>query len=87
MYVDCMFQVMSTIVVVTSVTPWFAAVLLPLLLFYRQQQAYFSQCYRELKRIDSVNTSPIYALFGETLDGYWYVGKDAIALLFAAIFG
>jgi ATP-binding cassette subfamily C (CFTR/MRP) protein 1 len=70
MYVDCMFQVMSTIIVVTSVTPWFAAVLLPLLVFYRRQQSYFSQCYRELKRIDSVTRSPIYALFGETLDGF-----------------
>jgi len=70
MYVDCMFQVMSTLVVVTSVTPWFAVVLLPMLLFYRRQQAYFSQCYRELKRIDSVTRSPVYALFGETLDGF-----------------
>ena len=43
--------------------------LIPILFFYRQQQAYFSQCYRELKRIDSVTRSPIYALFGETLDG------------------
>jgi ATP-binding cassette subfamily C (CFTR/MRP) protein 1 len=56
-------------VVVTSVTPVFAAILIPTLYFYRQQQAYFSQCYRELKRIDSVTRSPIYALFGETLDG------------------
>lgn len=69
MYLDCMFQVMSTLVVVTTVTPWFSIVLLPMLVFYRTQQAYFAQCYRELKRIDSVTRSPIYALFGETLDG------------------
>lgn len=70
MYVDCFFQVFSTLVVITMVTPWFAVVLLPMLLFYRKQQAYFTQCYRELKRIDSVTRSPIYALFGETLDGF-----------------
>jgi ATP-binding cassette subfamily C (CFTR/MRP) protein 1 len=56
-------------VVVTSVTPAFALVLIPIIYYYRRQQAYFSQCYRELKRIDSVTRSPIYALFGETLDG------------------
>lgn len=68
MYIDCFFQVLSTLVVITAVTPWFSIVLLPMLLFYRKQQAYFSQCYRELKRLDSVMRSPIYALFGETLE-------------------
>jgi ATP-binding cassette subfamily C (CFTR/MRP) protein 1 len=65
----CIFQVASTLIVVTSVTPVFAVILVPILYYYRQQHAYFSQCYRELKRIDSVTRSPIYALFGETLDG------------------
>jgi ATP-binding cassette subfamily C (CFTR/MRP) protein 1 len=69
MFLGCIFQVSSTLVVVTSVTPAFAVILVPVLFYYRQQQAYFSQSYRELKRIDSVNRSPIYALFGETLDG------------------
>jgi ATP-binding cassette, subfamily C (CFTR/MRP), member 1 len=36
---------------------------------YRQQQLFFTTSYRELKRLDSVSRSPIYALFGETLDG------------------
>lgn len=70
MYIDCFFQVMSTLVVITAVTPWFAVALLPMFFFYRKQQAYFSQCYRELKRLDSVMRSPIYALFGETLEGF-----------------
>ncbi len=69
MYVDCLFGTVSTLVVVTSVTPVFAAALIPIIYFYRQQQIYFSRCYRELKRIDSVTRSPIHALFGETLDG------------------
>jgi ATP-binding cassette subfamily C (CFTR/MRP) protein 1 len=64
-----MFQVASTLVVVTSVTPTFAAILIPILYYYNLQQEYFRQSYRELKRIDSVTRSPIYALFGETLDG------------------
>ena len=47
----------------------FSVVLIPILFFYRKQQSRFTPCYRELKRIDSVARSPIYALFGETLDG------------------
>lgn len=69
MYVSCLFSVLSTLVVITAVTPVFATALIPILYYYLSQQAYFSQCYRELKRIDSVARSPIYALFGETLDG------------------
>jgi len=38
-------------------------------MFYLSQQRYFSKTYREIKRIDSVARSPIYALFSETLDG------------------
>jgi ATP-binding cassette subfamily C (CFTR/MRP) protein 1 len=64
-----MFQVVSTLFVVTSVTPTVAAIFIPILYYYKIQQDYFSQSYRELKRIDSVTRSPIYALFGETLDG------------------
>jgi len=55
--------------VVTTITPVFAAALIPIIYFYRRQQISFSSCYRELKRIDSVARSPIHALFGETLDG------------------
>lgn len=69
MYIDCIFATVSTLVVVTSITPAFSAALIPMIYFYRQQQIYFSRCYRELKRIDSVTRSPIHALFGETLDG------------------
>ena len=68
-YIDCLFATVSTLVVVTSITPVFAVALIPIIYFYRQQQIYFSRCYRELKRIDSVTRSPIHALFGETLDG------------------
>lgn len=65
----CMFEVISTIVVVSSITPMFTVSLLPVLYFYQMQQQYFRVSYREFKRIDSVSRSPIYALFGETLDG------------------
>lgn len=64
-----MFTVVSTFAVVISVTPIVSIVLIPILYFYRNIQAQFTPCYRELKRIDSISRSPIYALFGETLQG------------------
>ena len=51
------------------VTPYFTLCLVPMLAFYINQQRYFTKTYRELKRIDAVSRSPLYALLGETLDG------------------
>jgi len=64
-----MTTVLGTIVVICSVTPVFIISLFPTFMFYLSQQRYFSKTYREIKRIDSVARSPIYALFSETLDG------------------
>jgi ATP-binding cassette subfamily C (CFTR/MRP) protein 1 len=68
-YLTTMAQVLSAIVVTTSVTPQFIIGLVPLLFFYVHQQNFFTMTYRELRRLDSVTRSPIYALLSETLDG------------------
>jgi len=68
-YLATMTSVISTIIVISSVTPIFTACLVPILIFYLMQQRYFAKTYREIKRLDSVARSPIYALFSETLDG------------------
>jgi ATP-binding cassette subfamily C (CFTR/MRP) protein 1 len=68
-YLMTMFSVLSTIVVILGVTPAFALLLIPMIIFYLHEQAFFTISYRELKRIDSANRSPIYALLGESVDG------------------
>ncbi|KAL7549875.1 hypothetical protein ACHAWF_013132, partial [Thalassiosira exigua] len=68
-YLSTMISVFSTIFVVTAVTPMFLVGLVPIIIFYLHQQHFFAITYRELKRLDSVTRSPIYALLGETLDG------------------
>lgn len=68
-YLTTMMQVISAIAVTTCVTPKFILGLVPLIFFYLHQQNYFTMTYRELKRLDSVSRSPIYALLTETLDG------------------
>lgn len=62
-------NVVSTIIVISGVTPVFLVCLVPIIMFYGSQQNFFTQTYRELKRLDSVNRSPIFALLGESIDG------------------
>ncbi|GMH87232.1 hypothetical protein TrST_g6248 [Triparma strigata] len=69
MYLGTLSSVIGTLIVISTVTPWFLITLPPILVFYLSQQRYFTKTYRELKRLDSVSRSPIYALFGETLEG------------------
>jgi len=68
-YLSTIFAVIGTVVVISVITPWFMIALVPIIIFYKIQERYFTKTYRELKRLDSVSRSPVYSLFGETLDG------------------
>lgn len=68
-YLSTVFAVIGTVTVISVITPWFIIVLVPIIVFYRKQEKFFTKTYRELKRLDSVSRSPIYSMFGETLDG------------------
>ena len=56
-------------IVITSSTPAFVLVIIPLLYVYLGYQKYYLRTSRELKRLDSVSRSPIYAHFQESLGG------------------
>lgn len=58
-----------TLVVISVSTPAFIALILPLSFAYYFIQRYYLRTSRELKRLDSVSRSPIYAHFQETLGG------------------
>ncbi|KAI0215965.1 Multidrug resistance-associated protein 1 [Lamellibrachia satsuma] len=62
-------SVIATIIVISYSTPIFLSVVLPLGLFYYFVQRFYICSSRQLKRIDSIRRSPIYAHFGETLTG------------------
>jgi ATP-binding cassette subfamily C (CFTR/MRP) protein 1 len=57
------------LVVISVTTPAFGAFIIPLALTYYWIQRYYLRTSRELKRLDSVSRSPIYAHFQETLGG------------------
>ncbi|KAI5790168.1 P-loop containing nucleoside triphosphate hydrolase protein [Geopyxis carbonaria] len=59
----------ATIVIISVTTPPFIAVAIPLAFLYGYIQRYYLRTSRELKRLDSVSKSPVYAHFQETLGG------------------
>ncbi|KAI0481182.1 P-loop containing nucleoside triphosphate hydrolase protein [Xylariaceae sp. FL0804] len=58
-----------TLVVISVSTPVFVALIVPLSAVYYWVQRYYLRTSRELKRLDSVSRSPIYAHFQESLGG------------------
>ncbi|KAL2753621.1 hypothetical protein ACRALDRAFT_1051871 [Sodiomyces alcalophilus JCM 7366] len=58
-----------TLIIISVATPAFVAFIIPLSVMYYWTQRYYLRTSRELKRLDSVSRSPIYAHFQETLGG------------------
>ncbi|CAE8713287.1 unnamed protein product [Polarella glacialis] len=68
-YLQVVIRVFATIIVIAVATPWFLAVIVPLLFVYKQTQSYYIPSSRQLKRIESNLRSPVFSHFSETLDG------------------
>ncbi|KAJ3296180.1 hypothetical protein HK104_001918 [Borealophlyctis nickersoniae] len=60
---------LATFVLIIYATPLFAAPLAPVLVLYYFAQKIYRAVSRELKRLDSLSRSPLYAHVGETLTG------------------
>lgn len=58
-----------TLIVISASAPAFVTVIIPLAIVYFWIQRYYLRTSRELKRLDSVTKSPVYAHFQETLGG------------------
>lgn len=63
------FAAAFTLVVISTSTPVFIALIVPLGALYLWIQKYYLRTSRELKRLDSISRSPIYAHFQESLAG------------------
>lgn len=66
---NCLFNVISTLIIICYVTPIFTLIVIPVTIFYFFLQRYYVATARQLRRLDSVTRSPIYSHFGETLTG------------------
>ena len=58
-----------TLGLITGSTPWFALLIPPIGALYVYIQRYYLRTSRELKRLDSISKSPIFAHFQESLGG------------------
>jgi len=58
-----------TLAIISVTWPPFTALIIPIILIYYWIQRYYLRTSRELKRLDSVTKSPIYAHFQESLGG------------------
>ncbi len=69
LWAGAVFALIGTVVVIAVVSPYAAVLFVPAGLGFYFLQAYYRQSSRELKRVDAVSRSPLYAHFSETLGG------------------
>jgi len=65
----CLFTIGATLVVITIATPVALLALVPLGFVYLKIQHLFRLTSREVKRLESISRSPVYAHFSESLSG------------------
>lgn len=64
-----LFSVAGTLIMISYATPLFAAIAIPLAIFYYLIQKFYIKTSRQIKRIESITRSPIYSHFGESVSG------------------
>ncbi|XP_074357692.1 ABC transporter C family member 2-like [Apium graveolens] len=69
MFLGQVSQLISTFVLIGILSTMSLWAILPLLLLFYAAYLYFQSTAREVKRLDSITRSPVYAQFGEALNG------------------
>ncbi|XP_074964157.1 ATP-binding cassette sub-family C member 2 isoform X2 [Phalacrocorax aristotelis] len=68
-WLSCFMAIISTLLMISLATPFFAVIIIPLSIFYYFVLCFYVSTSRQLRRLDSVTRSPIYSHFGETVSG------------------
>lgn len=67
--VTCALQIVVTVIIIASITPGFIIAAIFISLIYYGVGAFYLRSSRDLKRLESVQRSPLFQQFGETLTG------------------
>ncbi|ELR16068.1 ABC transporter, ATPbinding domain containing protein [Acanthamoeba castellanii str. Neff] len=65
----CLFASLGTLLMICGVLPWFLLPVFPVIAVYWWIQQFYRKTSRELGRLESMTSSPIYAQYTETLEG------------------
>ncbi|KAI8918708.1 hypothetical protein BC831DRAFT_482842 [Entophlyctis helioformis] len=68
-FIAVSFRAFCVLVVVTSISPLFPLAFIPLVIVFTRIAASYLKASRELRRLEAVSQSPLYAKFSETLQG------------------
>ncbi|KAH7544598.1 hypothetical protein FEM48_Zijuj01G0002700 [Ziziphus jujuba var. spinosa] len=69
MFLGQVSQLLSTFILIGVVSTMSLWVIMPLLVLFYISYLYYQSLAREIKRLDSISRSPVYAQFGEALNG------------------
>ncbi|KAL3741423.1 hypothetical protein ACJRO7_016978 [Eucalyptus globulus] len=85
MFMIQVWQLLSTFVLIGIVSTISLWAIMPLLILFYAAYLYYQSTSRELKRLDSITRSPVYAQFGEALNGlstiHAYKAYDRLATI------
>ncbi|XP_011043294.1 PREDICTED: ABC transporter C family member 12-like isoform X3 [Populus euphratica] len=68
-FLNLAWQLLSTFVLIGTVSTISLWAIMPLLILFYSAYLYYQNTSREVKRLDSITRSPVYAHFGESLNG------------------
>ncbi|GMS81781.1 hypothetical protein PENTCL1PPCAC_3956, partial [Pristionchus entomophagus] len=68
-FIMCIYSIITTLLVIVISTPLFIVVIIPLAVIYVLFLTFYVPTARQLKRLESVNRSPVFSHFGESIQG------------------
>ena len=84
-WINCLFQVLGALVLISTISPVFLAFLPGLGIIYCLAYRYSASAVRDLQRLESVSRSPIFSHFSETLNGLSTIRAFGVTRRFEAI--